>query len=106
VGSFSWEQHPDGPFATLIGVAATYCSPDAYDGAYDDLISRAREPDPDDEEIGAFRAGPWQALADPGQLPGRQQRTPHWQFQASADRVVPAPGGAARAPDRRCWGAV
>ena len=56
VSVFYWERHPDGPFATLIAVAATYCSPDAYDGAYDDLISRARAPDPDDEEIRAFKA--------------------------------------------------
>jgi hypothetical protein len=48
VSGFCWEPHPDGPFATLITVAATYCSPDAYDGAYEDLISRARAPDPDD----------------------------------------------------------
>ncbi len=65
-----WERHPDGPFATLIAVAATYCSPDAYNGAYHDLISRARAPDPGDEEIRAFTAELRQALADPGQLPG------------------------------------
>jgi len=69
VSAFRWERHPDGPFATLIAVAATYCAPEAYDGAYDDLISRARTPDPDDEEIGAFKAELQQALADPGQLP-------------------------------------
>jgi hypothetical protein len=68
-GSY-WERHPDGPFATLIAVAATYCAPRAYDGAYDDLISRARTPEPGDEEIGAFKAQLQQALADPGQLPG------------------------------------
>jgi hypothetical protein len=27
VGAFYWQRHPDGPFATLIAVAATYCSP-------------------------------------------------------------------------------
>ena len=70
MGAFYWERHPDGPFATLIAVAATYCSPEAYDGAYDDLISRARAPEPDDEEIRAFKAELQQALADPGQLPG------------------------------------
>jgi hypothetical protein len=70
VGASYWERHPDGPFATLIAVAATYCSPEAYDGAYDDLLSRARAPDPDDEEIRAFAAELQQALADPGQLPG------------------------------------
>ena len=70
VGVFYWERHPHGPFATLIAVAATYCGPDAYDGAYDDLINRARAPELDDEEIGAFKAELQQALADPSQLPG------------------------------------
>ena len=60
-----WERHPDGPFATLIALAATYCSP----AAYDDLIGRARAPDPGDEGIRAFNAELQQALADPGQLP-------------------------------------
>ena len=70
MGAFYWERHPDGPFATLIAVAATYCTPEAYDSAYDDLISRARAPEPDDQEIRAFTAELQQALADPGQLPG------------------------------------
>ena len=70
MGVFYWERHPHGPFATLITVAATYCGPDAYDGAYDDLINRARAPEPGDEEIGAFKAELQQALADPSQLPG------------------------------------
>jgi hypothetical protein len=69
VGAFYWERHPDGPFVTLIAVAATYCSPDACDGDYENLISRARKSDPDDEEIRAFTAELRQALADPGQLP-------------------------------------
>jgi hypothetical protein len=70
VSAFYWERHPAGPFATLIAVAATYCNPEAYDGAYDDMVSRARAPEPDDEEIRAFKAELQQALADPGQLPG------------------------------------
>ena len=70
MGGFYWERHPDGPFATLIAVAATYCSPEAYNGAYDDLISRARVPEPGDEEIRVFKAELQQALTDPGQLPG------------------------------------
>jgi hypothetical protein len=65
VSGFYWERHPDGPSATLIAVAATCCAPEAYDGAYDDLISRARAPEPDDEEIRAFTAE-LQALADSG----------------------------------------
>jgi hypothetical protein len=66
--TFYWERHPDGPFATLIAMAATYCTPEAYD----DLISRARAPEPDDEEIRAFNAELQQALADTGQLPGNE----------------------------------
>jgi hypothetical protein len=69
VSAFYWERHPEGPFATLIGIAATYCSPDAYDGAYEDLVRRARAADADDEEMGVFKAELRQALADPGALP-------------------------------------
>jgi len=32
VRGFCWERDPGGPFATLVAAAATYCSPDAYDG--------------------------------------------------------------------------
>jgi hypothetical protein len=65
-----WERHPDGPFATLIAVAATYCHPEAYADGYSDLVSRARSPQADDDEIGIFKAELKRALADPGQLPG------------------------------------
>jgi hypothetical protein len=69
VSAFYWERHPDGPFVTLIAMAATYCSPDAYDGAYEDLASRARSPRPDDDEMRIFKAELQQALADPSKLP-------------------------------------
>jgi hypothetical protein len=69
VNAFYWERHPDGPFATLIGVTATYCSPDAYDGAYEDLVSRARSPQADDDEMHVFKAELRRALTDPSQLP-------------------------------------
>jgi hypothetical protein len=64
-----WARNPQAPFATLIAVAATYCHPEAYDGAYADLIDRARAPESSDDEIRVFRAELRQALADPGQLP-------------------------------------
>jgi hypothetical protein len=70
VNYFYWERHPDGPFATLIAVAATYCHPEAYAEAYDDLISRARSPQADDDEIRIFTAELKDALTNPGQLPG------------------------------------
>lgn len=69
MSAFYWERHPDGPFVTLIAVAATYCSPDAYDEAYDDLVRRARAADADDEEMRVFKAELRQALADPSALP-------------------------------------
>jgi hypothetical protein len=67
---FYRERHPDGPFATLIAVAGTYCHPEAYDDGYADLVSRARSPQAGDDEIGVFTAELRDALAGPGQLPG------------------------------------
>ena len=32
MGAFYWERHPGGPFATLVAVAASCCSAEAYDG--------------------------------------------------------------------------
>ncbi len=73
-----WAKNPQGPFATLIAVAATYCHPEAYDGAFQDLVDRAQSPEPDDEEIRTFKTEEIRtfktelrrALADPGRLPG------------------------------------
>ena len=95
MGIFYWERHPDGPFATLITVAATYCGPDAHDGAYDDLINRARAPEPGDAEIGAFKAELQQALADPSQLPGDE-----------LSHAVEYGDGSAEAFLRRLWHAL
>lgn len=72
MSAFYWERHPEGPFATLIAVAATYCGPDAYDGAYQDLVRRARMADPGDDEMRGFKAELRQALADPGTLPDEE----------------------------------
>lgn len=69
MSAFYWERHPDGPFVTLVAVATTYCSPDAYDGAYGDLVNRARSPESDDEEMRVFKAELRQGLTDPSQLP-------------------------------------
>lgn len=67
-----WARNPHGPFATLIGVAAAYCHPEAYDGAYEALIMRARSAAPEDEEIRVFRDELREALADPGRLPDNE----------------------------------
>jgi len=72
VSAFYWERHPDGPFVTLIAVAATYCSPDAYDGAYEDLVHRARSPEGEDDEMRVFKAELRRGLADPSQLPSNE----------------------------------
>jgi hypothetical protein len=64
---FYWERHPDGPFATLIGVAATYCSPDADAEDYERLKRLAKRRD--DQRMHAFKAELRQALADPSRLP-------------------------------------
>jgi hypothetical protein len=64
---FYWERNPDGPFATLIGVAATYCSPDADATDYERLKRLASSED--DPKMAVFKAELRQALADPGQLP-------------------------------------
>lgn len=72
MSAFYWERHPDSPFVTLIAVAATYCSPDAYDGAYEDLVRRARLSEADDDEMRVFKAELRLGLADPGRLPGNE----------------------------------
>jgi hypothetical protein len=64
-----WARNPQGPFATLIALAAAYCHPEAYDGAYADLTTRARSAVPDDEQIRVFREELREALADPSRLP-------------------------------------
>jgi hypothetical protein len=69
LSAFYWERHPGGPFATLIAVAATYCSPDAYDGAYEDLVNRAHAQEAADDEMRVFKDELRQALTDPSQLP-------------------------------------
>jgi hypothetical protein len=67
VTGFYWERHPDGPFATLIAVAATYCSPDADAADYEKLKRLAgRE---NDQRMRVFKEELRQALADPGRLP-------------------------------------
>jgi hypothetical protein len=67
VTGFYWERHPDGPFATLIAVAATYCSPDADADDYDRLKRLAKRED--NEQMRVFKAELRQALTDPSQLP-------------------------------------
>jgi hypothetical protein len=63
---FYWERDPDGPFVTLIRVAATYLEPENYD--LNSLKALAKRDD--DEEMLAFKSELRQALRDPDRLPG------------------------------------
>jgi hypothetical protein len=67
VTGFYWERHPDGPFATLIAVATTYCSPDSDAEDYERLKRRAKRED--NEEMRVFKSELHQALVSPHQLP-------------------------------------
>ena len=64
---FYWERHPDGPFATLLSVAATYCSPDADAQDYERLKRLVKRED--DRQMRVFKDELRQALTDPRQLP-------------------------------------
>ena len=61
-----WERRPDGPFVTLIAVAANYLNPESYEL---DCLKRLAKRE-GDEEMRVFKSELRQALRDPGQLPG------------------------------------
>jgi hypothetical protein len=63
---FYWQRHPDGPFATLIAVAANYMDPENYD--IDSLKELAKRKD--DQRMQTFKSELREALRDPSQLPG------------------------------------
>ena len=61
-----WERHPEGPFVTLIAVAATYLHPENYELDFSERLARREG----DEEMRVFKSELREALRDPGQLPG------------------------------------
>jgi hypothetical protein len=63
-----WLDDPDAPFAALLRVVHTYCHPEAYDDAYDDLIEWATDPEVSDR-FAAFKEQLREALRDPSRLP-------------------------------------
>jgi hypothetical protein len=63
---FYWERHPDGPFATLISVAANYLHPENWDL---DLLKRFSNRY-DFDEARVFKSELREALRDPDRLPG------------------------------------
>jgi hypothetical protein len=64
--AFYWERHPDGPFVTLIRVAANYLDPENYN--LDHLKALARREN--DDEMLVFKSELRLALRDPARLPG------------------------------------
>ena len=64
-GHFYWTRHPDGPFVTLISVAATYLHPEMYRPG--ELRKRAQRND--DPKIRAFKAELREAIQHPDRLP-------------------------------------
>ena len=87
---FYRERPPDGPFATLIAVAATYRHPEACADGYADLVSRTRSPQAGNDEIGVFMAELQHALAYPGRLPG-DELSRCGRIQRRQRRGLPAP---------------
>jgi hypothetical protein len=81
-----WERHPDGDFATLIRVAATYCHPEQDPDAYDDLKYLASRKD--DEEMQRFKAELRQAIEDPSRLPDNELYREVQYDDGSADRFL------------------
>ena len=63
---FYWNEHPEGPFVTLIRVATNYLHPEMYDPESLQLLAQ-RENDP---EMQIFKQELREAIRDPSQLPG------------------------------------
>lgn len=63
-----WQDNPDAPFAILLDVVETYCHPEAYDEAYDDLKEIVHLPERD-PIFDRFKQQLAAAIADPGQVP-------------------------------------
>lgn len=62
-----WEDHPEAPYATLLSVIETYCHPEAWEGAYDQLKALAQHTD--DTEMTIFKRELAETIRDPAVLP-------------------------------------
>jgi len=76
-----WIRHPDGPFVTLIAVAATYLHPEADEL---ELLQERAKDDESDPEMRVFKAELGQAITHPGQLPG-DELFRHVQYDDGSD---------------------
>lgn len=63
-----WQDDPDAPFAVLLDVVETYCHPEAYDQAYDDLKTAVHHPRRD-PIFDRFKQQLAAAIADPRRVP-------------------------------------
>lgn len=63
-----WQYHPEAPFATLLSIIETYCHPEAYDEAYEDLQAVVARPT-HKPVFDTFKIELREAIHDPGQLP-------------------------------------
>lgn len=61
-----WQDEPDAPYATLLGIIETYCHPSAWEGAYDQLRALAERRD--DEEMAVFKRELTEVIRDPSLL--------------------------------------
>jgi hypothetical protein len=63
-----WQDNPDAPFATMLGIIESHCHPEAWDDAYDYLIELAHDPEPGERML-RFKEELRQAVRDPSQVP-------------------------------------
>jgi len=62
-----WQDDPDAPYAVLLETVETYCHPEAWDGAYEQLQRRVARTDLPDVPV--FKRELGEALTDPSVLP-------------------------------------
>lgn len=62
-----WQDEPDAPYATLLGIVEGHCHPEAWEEAYDDLKELAERTD--DPEMDTFKRELCEVIADPSVLP-------------------------------------
>lgn len=63
-----WAEDHDAPWATLLRIVETYCHPEAYDEAYEDLQAVVARPT-HKPIFDRFKEELREAIRDPGQVP-------------------------------------
>ncbi len=88
MADFYWNRHPDGPFATLVRIAASYLHPETDEP--ESLKRRAQRDD--DQEMQVFKAELREAIQHPDQVP-----------RAELSKNVQYEDGSTEAFLRRLW---